>query len=120
MKQVEITTPAAPHWAYGCEHCKYGIKSAPALTGACEIYLERLVQAIERTLVFCECTAGQKYRSYLLHTRARLIREAQHAKNMGDYGKRNTHPEIEWAQARMLGGFEMATSVPTIHFEVAA
>jgi hypothetical protein len=104
-------------WAAGCPQCTYGIVSAPELTRACELYLERLVQAIDGDITFCTCQAGQVYRVYLLNRRQALIEEARRLPLMADFVKHKSHPDIEqarWAMAQEAGKMHR---VPTIHYE---
>jgi len=100
------------HWALGCQQCKFGIVMAPELTGACSLHLERLVQAINQQIIFCECQAGRCYRVFLLNLRQRLIEEARKDKRMIASAAVSTHPEIEWAKAKVA---EKVSFVPTIH-----
>lgn len=104
------------HWAAGCDKCSYGYVSAPELTGACELYLERLVQAIAKELVFCECQAGVRARVYLLNRRQKLIEEARRDPRMAAQAQRLTHPDIEVAQWRVAESYIMAQP-PTIHLD---
>jgi hypothetical protein len=105
-------------WAAGCEHCHYGIVSAPDLTGAVSLYLERLVQAISKQLVFCECQAGTRLHSNLLNVRQKLIEEARRDPRMADFAKRLTHPDIECAQ-RLITESYLFAPAPTMHMEQA-
>lgn len=114
-----ISRASDQQWAAGCSKCKHGIASAPELTGACELYLERLVQAIAHDITFCDCMAGGRYRVFLLNRRQILIEEARKDKRMVKYAALNTHPEIEWAQARVVESYSML-KMPTIHYEEIA
>jgi hypothetical protein len=73
---TKVITANGPTWAKGCGRCKCGILSAPDLTGVAPLHLERLCQAIEKSLMFCECEAGTKYRLDLGRIRNKLIAEA--------------------------------------------
>lgn len=103
-------------WARGCAKCKFGIASAPPLTGACELNMERLCQAISKQLIFCDCQAGTRYRVFLLNRRQKLIEEARRDPRMQEQARRLTHPDIEVAQARIEQSYEYAPA-PTIHME---
>lgn len=107
-----------PSWARGCPNCQHGIVSAPELTGACSLHLERLVQAVGKQLVFCECKAGQAYRVTLLNLRQGLIEEARKDPRMQEQAHRLTHPDIEVARAAVEAAYVMAPA-PTIHYEAA-
>lgn len=107
------------HWAAGCEKCQHGIVSAPPLTGACELYLERLAQALAKEIVFCECRAGKQYYAFLLHRHAFLLREAKHHPLMAAYAQRGTHLDIEVAKQAVENSYAMA-GVPTIRYEARA
>lgn len=101
-------------WAAGCDKCQYGIVAAPELTGACELYLERLVQALAKEIVFCDCQAGTRYRAFLLNRRQKLIEEAKCHPLMVDYAKRGTHLDIEVARIVITNSYTMG-AMPTIH-----
>lgn len=70
-------TDNGPTWARGCDACTCGIVAAPELTGAASLYLERLVQAIDGDITFCECQAGRAYRVSLLNRRQEIIEQAR-------------------------------------------
>lgn len=97
MKRVKVQYPATNEnmWARGCPQCKYGILSAPELTGAGSLYLERLVQAIDGDLQFCTCRAGERYKNALRNRLLALRSEAKRDKRMASFVERNTHPDIE-------------------------
>jgi hypothetical protein len=103
-----------PEWAEGCDLCNVGIVSAPELTGAVSTALERLVQAIEHDITFCDCTAGKMYRISLLNLRQRLIEEARKSPLMQAQALRGSHPDIEIAQQKILAA-HMSAPVPTMH-----
>lgn len=102
------------HWAAGCDKCERGIVSAPPLTGACETYLERLVQALAKEIVFCDCQAGTRYRAFLLNRNQILREEAKRHPLMVQYAQRGTHLDIEVAKLAIEHSYLMG-SVPTIH-----
>jgi hypothetical protein len=108
----------APEWAVGCEHCVYGIASAPDLTGAVSISMERLVQAIDKDLVFCACTAGVRYRNYLRNLHQKLIEEARRLPMMQEQTGRNTHPDIEMSRQKIIA-VHLQAPAPTMHMEGA-
>lgn len=109
-----LPTASDNHWASGCEHCHYGYVSAPELTGACSLHLERLVQAINKQLTFCECRAGQYGRKFLLDLRQKLIEEARKDPRMQEQARRLTHPDIEIAQSLVTRSYMMMPA-PTVH-----
>lgn len=108
-------TDSVPDWAAGCHDCTCGLVSPPDLTGAVSLYLERLVQAIDKHLVFCTCMAGERYRACLLNRRQELIEEARRNPMMLDAAKRLSHPDIDGARTKIAEA--QALSVPSIHFE---
>ena len=110
---------SAPSWSGGCGQCTYGIKQAPALTGAVALHLERAVQLIDREMVLCECRAGVVYRSYLLNLNQRLIEEARSNPYMQHSAGRLTHPDISMARFKMHEVRE-STPPPSIHYERVA
>lgn len=114
---VKTIRDNGPTWAHGCANCKRGIVTAPELTGACEMYLERLVQAVDGDIVFCECQAGQSYRISLRTRYQKLVEEAKRHPLMGEFVKRKTHPDIDsarWAMAQSVGTMHQA---PSVHFD---
>jgi hypothetical protein len=113
-------TELAPAWACGCEHCHYGLVDAPPLTGAANLYLERVVQAIDKMLTFCTCQAGQRYRASLLNRRQAMIEEARRDPRLSKFAARLSHPDIENTRYEMHKAMELAADIPTFHFEVAA
>lgn len=117
MKRVKEQLPKSDAylWAQGCANCKLGIVSAPELTGACELYLERLVQAIDGDLKFCDCHAGKCYQAYLKNRFVFFRTEAKGDYRMSWFAERNTHPDIEAARRAMQSGFEYA-KVPSIRW----
>lgn len=114
MNHISTYLPneSTQHWAAGCGKCHHGLAIAPELTGACELHLERLAQAIAGEIVFCECQAGIRYRVFLLNLRQARIEEARKHKSMERWAAKLTHPEIEWAVQRRG---ETVNFVPTIH-----
>lgn len=109
-----LPSTSLAHWSSGCEHCTYGVVSAPELTGACELYLERLVQALAKEIVFCECQAGTRYRVHLLNHHQKLKEQAKRHPLMADYARRGTHLDIEVAKAAMEKSYVYAAA-PTVH-----
>ena len=71
-----------PEWASGCDKCKCGVLSAPDLTGAVPLYLERLVQAVDHDIDFCNCEAGQKYQVSLRNRYQATIEQDKQAKRI--------------------------------------
>lgn len=117
MKRVKVQYPASNEndWARGCAKCKHGIVSAPELTRACELYMERLIQALDKQIIFCECDAGTRYRAYLLNRRQVLLEEARRSPFMQQHAARLTHPEIDAARNAILHSYEMAKP-PTVRY----
>jgi hypothetical protein len=109
---ISISVPQENEWARGCPQCKYGIVSAPERTGACELHLERLVQAIDGDITFCECRAGKANRANLLNRYEFLKREAKRDPRMATFAERKTHPDIEAARKAMQGGYEYVKAPP--------
>lgn len=103
-----------PSWACGCSKCSFGIVSAPELTGVASLYLERMIQAKDGTLLFCACMAGQRYRVGLLNRYQALIEEARRNPLMQDAAQQLTHPDIEDARNAMYAAYAAAPP-PTIH-----
>lgn len=116
--KLKDITENGPAWAKGCPKCKFGIVTAPALTRAADLHLERLVQAIDGDITFCDCTAGQRYRVYLLNRYRILVEEARrlapHDKRMMAATVRSSHPDIDIARAAILHAVETAPP-PTVH-----
>lgn len=115
MQRIAAYLPkdSKQHWGAGCDKCNYGIVAAPELTGAVELYLERIVQALNGDITFCECQAGTRYRVSLLNRRQKLIEDARKGKLMAAYAQRQSHPDLELAQKLVLQSYE--AHVPTIH-----
>lgn len=114
---TKVITANGPAWARGCGNCNCGIVSAPDLTGACEFYLERMVQAIEtKGAIFCTCRAGQAYRANLLNRRQERIEEARKDPRMQEQARRQTHPEIEIAMVKVATLRAEIAPVPTIRW----
>ncbi len=107
-------------WAEGCRSCLYGIIAAPELTGACEFYLERLVQALNGDITFCECRAGRCYRVNLLNKHRKFVEEARKDPRMIEQVRRGSHPDLEAAQVIILSHLGKMhpnnDRVPTIRF----
>lgn len=118
----KVTAPPLPRsneneWARGCAKCKYGIASAPELTRACELHLERLVQMLAGEITFCECQAGIRYHVFLRNRHRKLIEEARRDPRMQAYAAKLTHPDIEVAKSNISVSYAMAQFSPTVHFE---
>lgn len=111
---THLPNVSSNHWAAGCPQCKYGVVSAPELTGAVELHMERLVQHIAGDITYCTCQAGTRYKVYLLNRRQKLIEEARRDARMGDAAKRLTHPDIEIAMHNIGNSY---SGMPNIHFE---
>lgn len=117
MKKVAAYLPSAfvNDWARGCANCKHGIVSAPELTGACELYLERLVQVIDGDITFCDCQAGTRYHVFLKNRWLFLMDEVKKKPSLSWYVGRKTHPDIETARKAMQGGYAFVKA-PSIRF----
>lgn len=118
-KSLKELTEVSPDWANGCDQCKAGIVSSPALTGACELYLERLVQAIDGDIHFCDCKAGIRYRVFLKNRLLFLRAEAKQHKQMGGYAERGSHPDIENAR-KAIQSSAAYVKAPTVRWVDAA
>lgn len=118
MKPVVTPIPHSSEndWARGCPKCKFGIAAAPDLTRACDLHMERLVQAMGKEITFCDCQAGTRYRVFLLNRRQILIEEARRDSRMSDYAHKLTHPDIEMARQAITQSYAMLR-VPTVHYE---
>lgn len=121
MKKFTASFPASNenNWAHGCTRCKYGISAAPDLTGACELYLERLVQHLHGDIAYCDCRAGSRYEVYLRNRRQMLLEEARRSPNMQAHARRLTHPDIETAEYAISNSYGMLKA-PTIRWVDAA
>lgn len=107
-----------PEWAAGCDRCEYGVVSAPPLTGACSLSLERLCQHVANEITFCDCMAGSRYRVNLQNHRQRLIEEARKDHRMEEQARRLSHPDIETARTKIQQIYA-AMPTPTVHMEPA-
>jgi hypothetical protein len=99
-KVVKELTEVAPAWANGCSDCTYGIKQAPLPTRVVETYLERLVQATEDAITFCECKAGVMRRQQMRREYTRLLKETA-TRPLFAAIPRDTHLDLENA-ARLI------------------
>lgn len=108
---------SGPEWSHGCEHCSHGIVIAPEPSGACEFYLERIVQMRAGDIVFCECRAGLAYHAALRNRQQERIEEARKDPRMAEQAQRLTHPDIEIAAWRLRGKAD--AGIPSMHFEGA-
>jgi hypothetical protein len=118
---TKAITENGPSWAKGCGRCRFGILSAPDITGVAPMHLERLVQAIDKEIVFCECEAGKMYRLTLGRIRNSLIAEANrdNRKHMEwQEAKHDTHRDIEVTRLKMQEAREK-TPVPSMHMDTA-
>lgn len=104
------------HWGRGCARCKFGIVSAPQLTGACSLYLERVVLMTAGDIEFCECRAGKAHHAALLNRKQSLIEEARKDPRMAEQAARLSHPELDIAK-HLLGA---GRGVPSMRWEGAA
>lgn len=105
-----------PDWSHGCPKCKYGIVDAPQLTGAAPLYMERMVQHLDKSLVFCDCRAGKAHYAALGNRYRKLIEEARKDKRLADFAARTSHPDIEMARRAIYDAYASAPA-PTVHYE---
>ena len=113
-----------PEWAHGCDKCTCGVVKAPPLTGEVSLYMERLIQAIDKEIEYCTCKAGVRYRSNLQNRYRILIEEAKRLAatdlRMADAALRKSHPDIDIARWHIERSYNMTANVPTIHYEAEA
>jgi hypothetical protein len=103
-----------PEWASGCPSCEFGIVHTD-LTGAVNLYLERIVQANEsKGAIFCGCRAGVAARSNLRNVIQSRIEEARRGTEPGARVA-TTHSDITIAKQKVAEA--RAKSVPTVHFD---
>lgn len=120
MRKVKVELPKSHEndWAFGCPKCKYGIVAAPELTRACDLHMERLVQAITKQIEFCDCKAGIRYHVYLKNRWRMLIEEARRMapkdNRMLAAAGRQSHPDIEIAMHAIEKSYAMLPA-PTVH-----
>lgn len=120
MKRIEpLPKSNENEWAAGCPQCSYGLVSPPERSGACELYLERLVQAIDGDLHFCDCRAGTRYRANLLNRFEFLKREAKKDARMASFAERGSHPDIEAARRAMQSGYTYVKAPPIRFVELS-
>ncbi len=115
---TKAITDNGPSWARGCPNCSHGIAAAPELTGACELYLERLVQACDGDITFCTCQAGIRYRVFLRNRFLFLTDEVKKKPSLSAFIGRNTHPDIE--SARIAIQANQGAKTPPIRFVQAS
>lgn len=109
-------TELVPEWADGCDNCTCGVVSAPELTGAAPLYLERMVQHLDKSITFCDCRAGRAYYASLGNRYRKLVEEARKDKRMAEWAARTSHPDIDSARQAVHAAYE-AVKPPTVHFE---
>jgi hypothetical protein len=69
--------PVGPAWAQGCEHCEYGIVSAPDVRCA-PLYLARAILAHHGHVVFCDCRAGEAAQRQAAATWRGIVSRGEH------------------------------------------
>jgi hypothetical protein len=119
-----------PAYARGCPSCHYGIILAPEPSGAVELYLERIVQALDHDITFCDCQAGKSYRVSLLNRRQIILEqhkrdEGRKPQHKSAVSKEALTPEntlridnpIDVARAAIA--IEQAKNKPTMHMSGA-
>lgn len=111
LKEV---TDNGPAWAKGCANCHFGIVSAPELTGAAPLYMERMVQHLDKSLTYCDCRAGKAAYAALGNRYRKLVEEARKDKRMAEFAARTSHPDIEAALRAVHEAYALAP-MPTIH-----
>jgi hypothetical protein len=89
-------------WASGCSKCKHGIISAPPLTNACTIHMERLIQHIDGAVVYCNCRAGDCADRLMQRRWANYLIDARTDADQAEYAKNDTHLEIEIFRAKIV------------------
>lgn len=95
-------------WAYGCEKCEFGLIDPPEPVqkwpGNLNITLvyQRLWEARNHLLTFCDCPSGKNYRAYLLKMYRNVKDGVEHIPDTW-YGALDIH-------VRSIKG-----DVPTIH-----
>ena len=104
-----------PSWALGCEKCTHGLISSVPLTGRDSIYMERMVQAIDGMVEFCDCQAGHMYRQFLRRqyktVSALTARVGSGEQGVGEMLINQTRRHIEESAAKY---------VPTMRYEPSA
>lgn len=113
-RDVKAIVDLVPEWAAGCPNCTHGIVSAPELTGACSLHLERIVQHMAGDITYCTCQAGTRYRVYLLNRRQKLIEEARRDPRMAAQAARLSHPDLDIAAAHVGSSYR---GLPSMRFE---
>ena len=97
------------YWAQGCADCRYGIVLAPPRTGAVSLYAERLVQASDQSVEFCDCRAGHMARQHM-----RKLWQTRQADGQLR-GVAGTLDEVAWARSRIEHAYRtMDVTTPTI------
>jgi hypothetical protein len=69
---------APPHWAEGCEECRYGIALAPEPSKTLPLYIARA--ALMENTVYCHCKAGVMYEAW-----SKRKREEQGSTDAGNH-----------------------------------
>lgn len=77
--------------------------------------MERMCQAVNDEVVFCDCKAGVRHHVSLRNRYRALLEEARKDGRMTKYAASKTHPDIESTLNKM-----QAARVPTIHYESEA
>jgi hypothetical protein len=95
---TEVMRNAGVDWSAGCGKCRCGYLSAPELTRAADLWVERLVQHIDGEITYCDCRAGQAAQKHCGNRWEALLREARTDANMSAYSEKYSHPEIEIAR----------------------
>jgi hypothetical protein len=67
-------------------------------------------------LVFCDCTAGERYRVFLLNLRLSLLAEARRQPMMQEQAARSTHPDIEMSRQKIVA-VHLQAPAPTMHYQ---
>lgn len=120
MKRIETLPHSNENeWALGCPQCSYGLVNAPERSGACELYLERLVQAIDGELTFCTCRAGTCAYANLKNRLLILRGEAKRDGRMASFAERGSHPDIEAARRAMQSGYAYVKAPPIRFVELS-
>lgn len=127
---VKAITDIGPAWAKGCTACTFGIVSAPELTQAAPIFLERIIQALDGDITFCTCQAGQSYRVALRNRhRAIIEQDKRDARIFVHKVAGSEQPLTPDSTLRIDSPLEVARdaiatararNVPSVHMEVAS
>ena len=117
---IEWNGVPRPEWATGCEHCKYGIVSAPPVNSTdLPLVWQRAIAMRFGLVVFCECRAGQAQQFYLESVLVQIPERIQVTRRKSDNmpawvgdAPQEYVPGSWWQQVR-----DVADASPTTHDE---